>query len=71
MDISKLENGQAADIADVLNILEALGVEDERWTSLIRSPATPSSRAGGTRLSRRGGDPGVRADLPAGLASVA
>src|SRR5260370_9106253 len=35
MDISKLENGQAADIADVLNTLEALGVEDERWTSLI------------------------------------
>jgi transcriptional regulator with XRE-family HTH domain len=35
MDISKLENGQAANIADVLNILEALGVEDERWASLI------------------------------------
>ena len=28
-DISKLENGQSADAADVLNILEALGVADE------------------------------------------
>src|SRR5436305_1995899 len=25
---------QAVDIADVLNILEALGVEDERWSAL-------------------------------------
>jgi transcriptional regulator with XRE-family HTH domain len=34
-DISKLENGQSADIADVLNILEAFGVEDEQWTALV------------------------------------
>jgi transcriptional regulator with XRE-family HTH domain len=33
-DISKLENGQSADPADVLNILEALGVDDERWAKL-------------------------------------
>jgi transcriptional regulator with XRE-family HTH domain len=33
-DISRLENGQSADPADVLNILEALGVEDDRWTAL-------------------------------------
>jgi transcriptional regulator with XRE-family HTH domain len=34
-DISRLENGQAADIADVLNILDALSVEGDRWTSLV------------------------------------
>jgi transcriptional regulator with XRE-family HTH domain len=33
-DISKLENAQITDPAGVLNILEALGVEDERWTEL-------------------------------------
>lgn len=33
-NVSKLENGQAADLAEVLNILETLGVEDERWTAL-------------------------------------
>jgi hypothetical protein len=33
-DISRLENGQSVDLADVLNLLEALGVDDERWTSL-------------------------------------
>jgi transcriptional regulator with XRE-family HTH domain len=34
MEISRLENGQSADPADVLNILEALGVDGERWTTL-------------------------------------
>jgi transcriptional regulator with XRE-family HTH domain len=33
-DISRLENGQSVDLADVLNLLEALGVEDDRWTAL-------------------------------------
>src|SRR5882724_10097734 len=33
-DISRLENGQSADAADVLNILEALGVDGDRWTAL-------------------------------------
>ncbi len=34
MEISRLENGQSADPADVLNILEALAVDGERWTLL-------------------------------------
>jgi transcriptional regulator with XRE-family HTH domain len=33
-DISRLENGQSADAADVLNILEALGIDGDRWTAL-------------------------------------
>lgn len=33
-DISRLENGQSVDLADVLNILEAVRVDDERWTAL-------------------------------------
>jgi transcriptional regulator with XRE-family HTH domain len=33
-NVSKLENGQAADLAEVLNILEALGVDGEQWTAL-------------------------------------
>jgi len=44
MEISRLENGQSADLADVLNILEGLGVEDERWTALeaiARDACTP------------------------------
>jgi transcriptional regulator with XRE-family HTH domain len=44
MEISRLENGQSADLADVLNILEGLNVEDERWTALeaiARDACTP------------------------------
>lgn len=44
MEISRLENGQSADLADVLNILEGLGVEDERWTvleAIARDACTP------------------------------
>jgi transcriptional regulator with XRE-family HTH domain len=33
-NVSKLENGQSADLAEVLNILEALDVEGEQWTAL-------------------------------------
>ncbi|HEX3964813.1 MAG TPA: helix-turn-helix transcriptional regulator [Trebonia sp.] len=33
-NVSKLENGQAADLAEILNILEALSVGDEQWTTL-------------------------------------
>jgi transcriptional regulator with XRE-family HTH domain len=44
MEISRLENGQSADLADVLNILEGLGVGDEQWTALeaiARDACTP------------------------------
>jgi transcriptional regulator with XRE-family HTH domain len=33
-EISKMERGLTANPTDVLNLLEALGVEDERWTEL-------------------------------------
>jgi transcriptional regulator with XRE-family HTH domain len=44
-NVSKLENGQAADLAEVLDILEALGVEGEQWTAL--SAITQSAVAPG------------------------
>jgi transcriptional regulator with XRE-family HTH domain len=43
-NVSKLENGQAADLAEVLNILEALGIEGVQWTALsaiAQSAVTP------------------------------
>ena len=33
--ISRLENGHVVDQADVMSILDALGVEDERWTMIL------------------------------------
>ncbi len=43
-DLSKLENSQAIDLADVLNLLDALGIEGEQWTALsaiARDAVTP------------------------------
>jgi len=43
-DLSKLENGQAVDLADALNLLDALGIEGDRWTALsaiARDAVTP------------------------------
>lgn len=34
-DISRLENGHAVDQADVLMILDALGVDGDRWTTIV------------------------------------
>jgi transcriptional regulator with XRE-family HTH domain len=33
--ISRLENGHVVDQADVMSILDALGVDDERWTKIL------------------------------------
>jgi transcriptional regulator with XRE-family HTH domain len=33
--ISRLENGHVVDQADVMSILDALGVDDERWTQIL------------------------------------
>jgi transcriptional regulator with XRE-family HTH domain len=51
MEISRLENGQSADLADALNILEGLGVEDERWTALEAIARDACTPVGGTRSS--------------------
>src|SRR5436309_2025377 len=34
-DISRLENGHVVDQADIVNILDELGVEGDRWTQLM------------------------------------
>src|SRR6266702_5611314 len=33
--ISRLENGHVVDLADVMKILDALGVDGERWTQVV------------------------------------
>ncbi len=44
--ISRLENGHVVDQADVINILDALGVDGDRWTQIV----TIAREAGETRL---------------------
>jgi transcriptional regulator with XRE-family HTH domain len=43
-DISRLETGQSADQAAVLDILDALGVPDDRWTSLATLAEEPNAQ---------------------------
>src|SRR5215469_16247707 len=33
--VSRLENGHVVDLADVMKILDALGVDGERWTQVV------------------------------------
>jgi transcriptional regulator with XRE-family HTH domain len=33
--ISRLENGHVVDQADVIKILDVLGVDDDRWTQVV------------------------------------
>lgn len=53
-DLSRLENGQAADLAGALNLLVALGIGGNDGRRSARLPATPSPPAGGTRSSASG-----------------
>src|ERR1700733_12074316 len=34
-DISRLENGHVVDQADIISILDALGVDGDRWTQIV------------------------------------
>ena len=70
MDISKLENGQSADIADVLNILEALGVEDERWTALVAIARAAIEPGWWDSVRHIGDRQGLSANLESGAATI-
>lgn len=69
-DISRLENGQSADAADVLNILEALGVGGDRWTTLA-TIARDAGELGWWDSVRHIGDrQALYANLEAGAATI-
>lgn len=70
MEISRLENGQSADPADVLNILEALGVEGERWTGLAAIAQDACARGWWESVKHIGERQALYADLEAGAATI-
>src|SRR5512146_2073947 len=70
MDISKLENGQSADPADVLNILEALGVTDERWTALTAIARDAGELGWWDSVKHIGDRQALFANLEAGAARI-
>jgi transcriptional regulator with XRE-family HTH domain len=70
MDISKLENGQSADPADVLNILEALGVDDDRWTALTAIARDAVEPGWWDSVKHIGDRQALYANLEAGAATI-
>jgi transcriptional regulator with XRE-family HTH domain len=69
-DISRLENGQSADLADVLNILDALGVEGDRWTVLSTIAHDACGPGWWESVKHIGDRQALYADLEAGASAI-
>jgi transcriptional regulator with XRE-family HTH domain len=69
-NVSKLENGQAADLAEVLNILEALGVGDEQWTTLEALARDAIARGWWDSVKNIGERQALSANLESGAATI-
>jgi transcriptional regulator with XRE-family HTH domain len=69
-DISRLENGQSADQADVLNILEALGVDGDRWTTLAMIARDADGNGWWDSVKHIGDRQALYANLEAGAAAI-
>ena len=68
--ISRLENGHVVDQADVMKILDAVGVDGERWTQVM-TIAREAGEKGWWESTRGMGDRQSRyADLEAGAATI-
>jgi transcriptional regulator with XRE-family HTH domain len=69
-DISRLENGHVADQADVIKILDALGVDGDRWTQTV-TIAREASEKGWWESDKTMGDrQALIANLEAGAATI-
>lgn len=69
-DISRLENGHVADQADVIRILDALGVDGDRWTEVV-TIAREASEKGWWESDKTMGDrQALIANLEAGASSI-
>ena len=69
-DISRLENGHVADQADVIRILDALGVDGDRWTEVV-TIAREASEKGWWESDKTMGDrQALIANLEAGAAAI-
>lgn len=69
-DITRLETGQVVKQADVLKILDVLGVDDDRWTQIM-TIAREASETGWWESAKDMGDrQAMFADLEAGAATI-
>ena len=68
--ISRLENGHIVDLADVMKILDALGVEGERWTQIVTIAREAGERGWWESTRGMGERQALYANLEAGAAAI-
>jgi transcriptional regulator with XRE-family HTH domain len=68
--ISRLENGHVVDLNDVMRILEAFGVTDERWTGIMTIAREAAERGWWESNKAMGERQALSANLEAGAATI-
>jgi transcriptional regulator with XRE-family HTH domain len=69
-DISRLENGHVADQADVIKILDALGVDGDRWTAVITIAREAGEKGWWESHKTMGDRQALYANLEAGASTI-
>jgi transcriptional regulator with XRE-family HTH domain len=69
-DISRLENGHVADQADVIKILDVLGVDGDRWTQVVTIAGEASGKGWWESHRTMGDRQALIANLEAGAATI-
>jgi transcriptional regulator with XRE-family HTH domain len=69
-DISRLENGHVVDQADVISILDSLGVDGERWTQIVTIAREAGEKGWWESYKTMGDRQALIANLEAGAASI-
>jgi transcriptional regulator with XRE-family HTH domain len=69
-DISRLENGHVVDQADVISILDVLGVDGDRWTRVVTIAREAGEKGWWESHKAMGDRQAIYANLEAGAASI-
>src|ERR1039457_6025614 len=69
-DISRLENGHVVDQADVISILDTLGVDGDRWTQVVTIAREAGEKGWWESFKTMGDRQALYANLEAGAASI-
>ena len=70
MDLSRLENATSVDQADVLSILDVLGVEGDRWTEIVTIAREASQQGWWDDVKHIGERQALTANLEAGATRI-
>ena len=69
-DISRLENGHVVDQADVISILDVLGVDGDRWTQVVTIAREAGEKGWWESYKTMGDRQALYANLEAGAATI-